>query len=215
MISCVNVENSHLFGKALHTQFRLRYEAFIERQSYDVNIFNRMEYDQYDTPASTYLIYHTSDGTALASSRLYPTQQGCMLKDLWPDMVEDKSLLKSDKVWEGTRYCIDKSVDSELRQKIIAELAIAYVEFGKKMELDMIIGMMPTFIYRSVFERPGIKMLYLGEVKAVGDFKTRAVAIPINDEQIRRVREKNDIHYPVLKFSNVASIGEYNYERAA
>ncbi len=53
-----------------------------------------MEYDQYDTPASQYLIYHTPDGRALGVSRLTLTTQGCMLKDLWPRLVEDQDLIK-------------------------------------------------------------------------------------------------------------------------
>ena len=67
-----------------------------------------MEFDQYDTPASRYLVYHTDDGTALGLTRLTPTSLSCMLRDLWPHLVEDKSLLQSEKVWEGTRYCVDK-----------------------------------------------------------------------------------------------------------
>ena len=36
MISCISCENAHLFGPAFHSQFQLRYRAFIERQDYDV-----------------------------------------------------------------------------------------------------------------------------------------------------------------------------------
>ena len=130
MISCISCENAHLFGSVFHSQFQLRYRAFIERQDYDVQIYKGMEYDQYDTPASHYLVYHTPDGRALGVSRLTPTTQGCMLKDLWPNMVEDKELLDSAQVWEGTRYCIDKDVEPALRTTIIHEMAIAYLEFG-------------------------------------------------------------------------------------
>ena len=157
MISCITCENIHLFGPAFHSQFRLRYRAFIERQDYDVRIYNGMEYDQYDTPASHYLVYHTEEGRALGVSRLTPTTQGCMLKDLWPGLVEDKALLQSEQVWEGTRYCIDKDVEPALRTRIVHEMAAAYLEFGLEKGLTKIIGMMPTYIYRSVFEKPGIE----------------------------------------------------------
>ena len=167
MISCISCETIHLFGPAFHSQFCLRYRAFIERQDYDVRIYNGMEYDQYDTPASHYLVYHTEEGRALGVSRLTPTTQGCMLKDLWPVMVEDKALLQSDQVWEGTRYCIDKDVAPALRARIIDEMAVAYLEFGLAKGLTKIIGMMPTYIYRSVFEKPGIDMEYLGPVTSI------------------------------------------------
>ncbi len=108
MISCISCENIHEFGPAFHSQFRLRHGGFVERQQYDVSVYDGMEFDRYDTPASRYLVYHTDEGQALGVSRLTPTVLSCMLKDLWPDLVADKSLLQSEAVWEGTRYCVDK-----------------------------------------------------------------------------------------------------------
>src|SRR5687768_521181 len=175
MISCVSFENLHEFGKILHSQFRLRHSEFIERQGYNVKSFKGMEYDQFDTPAASYLVYHDNLGNALGVNRLTPTVQGCMLQDLWPNLVEDASNLHDTQIWEGTRYCIDKNVSPALRQLIIQEMAVAYLEFGLRMGLKKIIGMMPTYIYRSVFEKPGIEMEYLGVVQKVGRHKVRAV----------------------------------------
>ena len=201
MISCISCSNVHEFGRAYHSQFRLRYEEFIERQDYEVPVYDEMEFDQYDTPASRYLVYHTDDGKALGATRLTPTSLSCMLKDLWPHLVVDKSLLRSDEVWEGTRYCVHKSVAPALRQRIVNELACAYLEFGLNRGLAKIIGLMPTYIYRSVFERPGIEMEYLGPVEAIGRHKCRAVAIPVTAQQLANVRRKTGITQPVLRFS--------------
>jgi N-acyl-L-homoserine lactone synthetase len=215
MISCISCENIHLFGPAFHSQFRLRYRAFIERQDYDVRIYNGMEYDQYDTPASHYLVYHTEEGRALGVSRLTPTTQGCMLKDLWPGMVEDKELLDSPLVWEGTRFCIDKEVDPALRIRIIHEMAAAYLEFGLQRGLTKIIGMMPTYIYRSVFEKPGIAMEHLGPVTEIGGHRIRAVAIPVDHAQLRNVRARTGIDEPVLTFLPPARGEGVSYGKAA
>jgi N-acyl-L-homoserine lactone synthetase len=215
MISCISCENVHLFGPAFHSQFQLRYRAFIERQDYDVRINKGMEYDQYDTPASHYLVYHTPDGRALGVSRLTPTVQGCMLKDLWPDMVEDKALLSSALVWEGTRYCIDKDVAPALRTAIIHEMAAAYLEFGLQAGLKKIIGMMPTYIYRSVFEKPGIDMEYLGPVTVIGRHRIRAVAIPVDRKQLHNVRTKTGIGKAVLTFLPAAPDEGLSYDQAA
>lgn len=215
MISCISCENAHLFGPVFHSQFQLRYRAFIERQDYDVQIYKGMEYDRYDTPASHYLVYHTPDGRALGVSRLTPTTQGCMLKDLWPNMVEDKELLDSAQVWEGTRYCIDKDVEPALRTTIIHEMAIAYLEFGLRLGLKKIVGMMPTYIYRSVFEKPGISMKYLGPVTVIGRHRVRAVAIPVERSQLHNVRAKTGISEAVLTFSPAAQEEGLSYDKAA
>ena len=74
MISCISCENVHEFGLAFHSQFRLRYGGFVERQQYDVSVYDGMEFDRYDTPASRYLVYHTDEGRALGVSRLSSRQ---------------------------------------------------------------------------------------------------------------------------------------------
>ncbi len=201
MISCISSHNAHEFGPAFHSQFRLRYGGFIERQDYEVSVYEGMEFDQYDTPASQYLVYHTEEGRAIGVSRLTPTTFSSMLKDLWPDLVTDQSLLRSNATWEGTRYCIDKDASPALRQHIVHEMACAYLEFGLSRGLDKIIGLMPTYIYRSVFERPGIEMEYLGPVTQIGRHRCRAVAIPVTVQQLTNVRRKTGIAHSVLRFN--------------
>ena len=215
MISCITYENLHEFGKAFHSQFQLRHESFIERQDYNVKVYRGMEYDQYDTPASAYLVSHTPDGRALGASRLTPTTHSCMLRDLWPELVNDKNLLDNPLVWEGTRYCISKDVSAGLREQIIHEMAVAYLEFGLALGLTRIIGMMPTFIYRSVFERPGIAMECLGDVKVIGRHKIRAVAIPVDAEQLENVRRKTGIRHGVLSHTHHSPERTIYYEQAA
>lgn len=213
MISCISCDNVHEFGPAFHSQFRLRYGGFIERQHYDVSVYDGMEFDRYDTPASRYLVCHTDRGEALGVSRLTPTTLSCMLKDLWPHLVNDESSLRSDKVWEGTRYCIDKDLPPALRQRIVHEMACAYLEFGLQLGLERIVGLMPTYIYRSVFERPGIEMEYLGPVEMIGRHRCRAVAIPVNAQQLANVRRKTGITGKVLRFT--LNEGERDYAQAA
>jgi N-acyl-L-homoserine lactone synthetase len=104
-------------------------------------------------------------------------------------------------VWEGTRYCIDKDLAPELRHRIVQKMACAYLEFGLSQGLQKIIGLMPTYIYRSVFERPGIEMEYLGSVEMIGRHRCRAVAIPVNAEQLANVRRKTGISNNVLRFT--------------
>src|SRR5262249_60755702 len=104
-------------------------------------------------------------------------------------------------IWEGTRYCVDRDVGPALRQRIVHEMACAYLEFGLRLRLRKIIGLMPTGIYRSVFERPGIEMEYLGPVEMIGRHRCRAVAIPITTQQLANVRRKTGITGPVLRFS--------------
>ena len=57
MINCVTCETAQYFGRALSSQYSLRYRSFVDRQDWSLSEFNGMEYDQYDTPATTYLVW--------------------------------------------------------------------------------------------------------------------------------------------------------------
>ena len=45
---------------------------FIDRQQYDVKTIDGMEFDEYDTLASVYLVYSENGRTVLGCSRLTP-----------------------------------------------------------------------------------------------------------------------------------------------
>jgi N-acyl-L-homoserine lactone synthetase len=93
-------------------------------------------------------------------------------------------------------------------------MAAAYLEFGLEKGLTKIIGMMPTYIYRSVFEKPGIDMEYLGPVTTIGRHRIRAVAIPVDHQQLRNVRAKTGIANAVLTFAPAAQ-ERVSYDQAA
>jgi N-acyl-L-homoserine lactone synthetase len=94
-------------------------------------------------------------------------------------------------------------------------MAIAYLEFGLRLGLQKIVGMMPTYIYRSVFEKPGISMEYLGPVTVIGRHRVRAVAIPVDPRQLHNVRAKTGISEAVLTFSPAAQEEGLSYDKAA
>lgn len=199
MITCVTYDNLDITGRAFCSQFELRHKCFIERQTYNVKSYNKKEYDQYDTPAAVYLVYQASDGTALGASRLTPTSHCCMLNDLWPDMAEQKQMLCSENIWEGTRFCIDKDLPPFLRKRIIHELVLSYIEFGLQVGVKKIIGVMPKLIFRSVFKASGVIFDPLGPSRLVDDVQIQASTMNIDHEQLTRVRKTTGISHSVLQ----------------
>jgi N-acyl-L-homoserine lactone synthetase len=176
-------------------QFRLRHQEFIERQRYQVRTLDGMEFDEYDTLASVYLVYSDNGKTVQGVSRLTPTDMGCMLADHWPELVDDKSLIAgAPDIWEGTRFCIDKNLDAKLRRHICDSLACAYVEYALTHGIAKIIGLMPTMILRSVFEKSGIELDRLGEAQQIGAHaKIQAASIRIGEFQLDRIEAKTGL----------------------
>lgn len=198
MLYAVNVENAHQFGDVLAQLHRLRYRQFKERQSYDVPVYKDMEYDQYDTIATVYLVDLDAKGIIRGCSRLNPTDRPYMLQDLWPYMV-DQPLPNSPTIWEGTRICIEKTLPGPERDHIKWSIVLGYLEFGLANGISKYVGVMQNFIWRRVFIQSGWGANYLGEERLIDDIKTRAGEVLVSEAALARVRSTVGIHEPVLQ----------------
>lgn len=190
MLKLISFKDIGANADLFYGQFQLRHQEFIERQHYDVKSTDGMEFDEYDTLVSAYLVYSEDGKTVLGCSRLTPISYGCMLADHFPSLVDDRAIFAAPDVWEGTRFCVDHRLAPEKRLHILRTICAGYIEFGLARGIDRIIGLMPTIILRSVFERSGIKLERLGAPQQVGDHaKIQAAAISINEGQRARVTE--------------------------
>lgn len=199
MINCVNCETAQYFGKALSSQYRLRYRSFVDRQDWELSSFRGMEYDCYDTPATSYLVWQDDNGEVRGTSRLMPTDRPYMLKDLWPESVENIALPASARIWEGSRFCIDRDLPQDLRRRITAEIVCAYLEFALARDITDIIGIMPPLIWRSVFINAGWDVAFLGKAGHYGGGrKNIAGQMHVSAAMLAQVRQKTGIYHPVL-----------------
>ncbi len=199
MIDCITFETAHYFGDAIAGQHRLRYKVFVEEQKYDVPHFNGMEYDPYDTPAAVYLTYRDQEGIVRGVTRLSPTTMPYMLEEVFSDMVTFAPLVKSDTVWEGTRLAVDPDLDPEMRRRIVAEMMVAYLEYGVKQGLEQYYILMPVAMQTILMERTGWPVTVLGETRMIGGEAVRAIAPKISPEILARVRSKLGVNEPVLQ----------------
>lgn len=197
MISCITYDDLEYGGKLFVSQFKLRHKCFIERLNYNVSTHNGMEYDEYDNPSKTYLIYHNSSQEALGVSRLGPICKDFMIQDLWPNMLSEHIERTSD-VWEGTRFCINKDLPSPLRKRISQELVLAYIELGLAKNIKKIIGVMPTLILNCIFKKAGCRFRTLGPVIRVDNDRVQAAEMEISWRQLRNVQKTTGINYSVL-----------------
>lgn len=194
MLRAVSQKNSVQHGGLLTGQHRLRYQEFIERQDYDVKTLEDLEFDEYDTLAAVYLVYSEDGETVLGASRLTPIHYGCMLADHFPHLVDDHSVFAAPRTWEGTRFCIDKHLPADKRLHILRAIVAGYLEFALHNNVSRIIGLMPTLILRSVFERSGVELDRLGAAYEIGQHaKIQAASIAVTREQLKRVEAKTGV----------------------
>ena len=194
MLYALTYKDISMHGALFISQFQLRHREFIDRQGYDVKSIDGLEFDEYDTLASVYLVYSEDGRNVLGCSRLTPISYGCMLADHFPTLVDDKSVFDAPNVWEGTRFCIDSRLPANERGRICRTICAGYIAYGLMKGIDRIIGLMPTLILKSVFERSGIVLDRLGEPQKIGAHaKIQAASIAIHTDQLRRVEQKTGI----------------------
>lgn len=199
MIYCVNHDTLQHFGRAWVDQFRLRYQLLVDGQYWNLSRYRGMEYDQYDTPAATYLVWQDPSGVVRGSVRAVPTDRPYMIKDVWPELIENRELPSTLSVWEATRFCVDSALPREMRQRIKHELVLSFLEFGLKNDIREMIGIMPPKLWQSVFVKSGWPIEYLGKEKDLGkDGIIIAGSMPISLQILEDVRKATGINHPVL-----------------
>jgi acyl homoserine lactone synthase len=203
-IECVKLATNHMFaGNPIADQHRLRYKLIIQRQKWDLPHVEGMEYDQYDNPASIYLIWRDDNSEVRAVSRLYPTDRPFMLKEHFANTVTYREIPSGQHVLEGSRFCIDNSLDSKLRRQAANEIILAYLEYGLSVGITQIIGIMYPAYWTNLFSKYGWQPEWLGENFLTSEgTKSRPAILPVSADVLNRVRSAIGIHSSVINYGN-------------
>jgi N-acyl-L-homoserine lactone synthetase len=194
----VTWETAHQHGEAWISHHRLRYKMFVERQKWDVPSYKQMEYDQFDTPAATYILAVDERQQALGTARLIPTTRPYMVKSLWPKLV-DGVLPHSDAIWEASRFGCDKDLNSADRRRVIQHLILGCQEFGVASGISCYLGVMATRIFRNVIAESGCPVTPLGPTQRLHEHRVAAAYIDVSMSTLEEVRRRTGIRSSVLE----------------
>lgn len=200
MIEAISLNYAHVFGDALAAQARLRFRVFVEGRDLPHNHYNGMEYDEFDTPAAVYLVWRDPNLIARGLIRMVPTSEPYMLQQYWPYLCQTRELPNSDKVWEASRVCVDRSYDSRIRPRIMPELLCGVQEFCLHNDIDAVVGVTRMHLI-SHFLRSGIE--WLGEPAEVEGQQEAAMWIATEDIQPRAHCQKYGLSGSVLSLESV------------
>ena len=203
MVVAVSIENAHQYGDIIPSIYRLRHQGFKLRQTYDVPSYKDMEYDAYDTPATTYLAWRDTHNIVRGCTRLFSTVRPYMIEELWPQAIHEVKLPKSPSVWECSRFCIDKFQPVETRRRIHGELLCAFHEYGLQENIDWMIGVMTPRIWKAVFIRVGWPIEPLGPILSLNKNEKILVGkMKISETILKILRKEFQIFEPVLGLSD-------------
>ncbi|SIS69001.1 acyl-homoserine-lactone synthase [Phaeovulum vinaykumarii] len=180
--------NLHNHGELFANMLRARRELFIVHNKWNLPEAMGMEYDQYDTPASRWVVVHDGTGRVLAGNRLTPTTTRCgiysyMIRDAQRGLLDTiPSTLLYDEapvaetVWESSRLFVAHDVPMAERRKVHArlvhELGAAARQLGATTCLTLLNANWPRWA-----GRVGVSMKAMGPVMEIEGVNNQVVAM--------------------------------------
>jgi acyl homoserine lactone synthase len=195
MIEALNIETAHRYNDTLPMLLKCRYNEFILRQKYAVPSYNKMEYDQYDTPAAVYFAWKDEEGGIKAGMRIHPTDRPYMIKDMWPQALHYIDLPNSQTIWEMTRFFVDSSiVAGPMRRQAHGELLCALLEFALYHGITNYIGIAPPVLWDFTYRRCGWPAKAAGKVIDIGfTEKVQVCILDVSQDILEKVRATMNI----------------------
>lgn len=219
MISCVSFMTQQNFDEPLiKGALSLRYNVLVKKLGW-TNIKamptgpdEHIEFDQFDTPATLYLVRQDEQGRVVGTGRVAPTTIPTMLSEVFNNLVEGAPI-SSPQVCEGSRIVIDSETvqDKNERKAIANEILLGYLECAKHMGANGMIAFMRPEIWKATFNRVGWQHEALGKPHMLMPSTeiVQAGILPINNEIEAKVREKTGLHDPILHFGKPHGQHEY------
>ena len=106
MLKLIEGSYASLFPREMDAMFRNRAEIFGERLGWEVVVKNGYERDRFDDLNPLYLVsVDPATGAYWGSLRLLPTTGPNMLRDVFPQLLEEGEVVESATIWESSRIC--------------------------------------------------------------------------------------------------------------
>lgn len=148
--------NAHQFGDLWAQSHRLRHEAFIARQGWDVPAYAGMEWDQYDNPRASYIVI-ADEGRCVGVCRLVQTIHPYMIEEVFSGNLPYPAPKRPD-VWEATRFTVAADLPPDRRDQALKRLIVGVQRFGIDHQVDHFLGLMPVAIWRRTLERNHVQL---------------------------------------------------------
>lgn len=189
LTTTLSVRNIHKFGNLFVNYLRARREVFIVQKGWELPETDGMEFDQYDTPMTRWVVIH-SHGVVLAGVRIAPTTARCgnhtyMLRDaqlgLIPELPDDALYEEApvDKyIWEATRLFISDCVPAKRRLAVQSMLMKGMASAARSVGATKVIGIVPA-VFKRWLKRMGMNATAVGPVMTIDGDRVQAALMDV------------------------------------
>lgn len=86
-----------------------RYKVFVEKMGWPLICEEGLECDEFDDEDTYYVIARDKNGMVCGCARMLPTSKNYLLEQIFPGLMGDIPLPKSNDIWELSRFAINSS----------------------------------------------------------------------------------------------------------
>ena len=184
----LSFENLHAHGALFSNLFRARKDSFISLKQWRLPEALGMEYDQYDTPASRWIVVHDELNRVMAGNRLTPTTARCgiysymirdaqrgLLDEIPFDLLYDEAPV-AENIWESSRLFVSHDVPASIRRRVhallISEIGKSSRHLGATSCLTMLAANWPRWA-----GRVNVDMKAMGPIMTIGGEENQVVSM--------------------------------------
>ena len=174
MLKLIEGSYASFFPREIDAMFRNRAETFSERLGWDVVVNNGYERDRFDDINPLYLVSVDPDTERYwGSLRLLPTTGPNMLRDVFPQLLDEGEVVESSTIWESSRICAVAVEGQPGRSRngvnfVVNELVAGIGEVALLAGLTQIVSVFDARIFR-VLKAVGCDPEIIGGPQRIGD----------------------------------------------
>ncbi len=193
MLKLIEGSYASSFPKELDAMFRNRAELFSQRLGWDVVVKNGYERDRFDDLNPLYLVsVDPVTERYWGSLRLLPTTGPNMLRDVFPQLLEEGEVVESATIWESSRICAIAAEGQPDRGKngvnyVLSELIAGIGEVALLAGLTQIVSVFDARILR-VLKSIGCEPEIIGRPQRIGGAMAYAALFEPNPARLEAFR---------------------------
>ncbi|TFW31229.1 acyl-homoserine-lactone synthase [Duganella callida] len=160
----------------------LRAKVFRDRMGWEVPILGGMEIDGYDALEPHYMVIRNDAQRICGCWRILPTMGPYMLKDTFPELVQNGTLPEDETVWELSRFAIETEGDNRYGFAERAKEAMrGIVNFADEQGISKYVTVTTTAVER-LLRHAGVETTRMGPPLQIGVEKAVALEIHLGQK---------------------------------
>jgi acyl-homoserine lactone synthase len=202
VIYLVDRRNRSNYQDQIDEMYRVRHRIYVDGRGWSgLRRADGRERDEFDTEHAVYLLGLDEEGTVTGGSRLVPTTQPHLMRDVFAHIVTRGEIPHDERIVEWTRYFLTQEpADRTKRRREAGMLLCAMFEYGLLTGLTHISLVCDTF-FLPMMEEARWNVMPLGDPTAYREGVCVAVIFEVSRAVLASTRAARGVSGPALFFS--------------